>query len=160
MRGSSDDEFIEDSDPIREEPFPHVPVAEVIPMRAVPIRTKEIWNPRSMPQHPSRYIGDDILRTLRHAGGGIIYSKGNAYWHSYYIDGSIFYRFDLAPSMLMPSKASEITYTQIGKGWVRQEALDLLGYRYQETKSGHWDIHDNLEFVSDFSPYPIISKVN
>lgn len=50
---------------------------------------------------------------------------------------------------MVPSNESEIKKTEIGNGWVRREALDLLGYSYSETLSGQFSIPRDLTFVSD-----------
>ena len=100
-------------------------------------------------QVPARYVGDDILRSLRYTRGGIVYTKSSDFHHSYFVDHHEFYRFHLAPVFLIQSKNFEIQTTEIGKGWIRREALDLLGYSYSEAPSGYFSIPRNLEFVSD-----------
>ena len=113
-------------------------------------RSKDVWRVSHVPgQTPTRYVGDEILNVIRSIGGGIVYTKRNdfQYWH--YVDQTVVYRFDLVPSLLIPVDESEPRFTEIGKSWVRQEALDLLGYTYSETQSGHFCVSGNLELVSD-----------
>ena len=50
---------------------------------------------------------------------------------------------------MIPSNKSEIKCTEIGKGWVRREALDLLGYSHGETLSGQFSTLRNLTLISD-----------
>ena len=40
--------------------------------------------------------------------------------------------------------------TELGLGLVRKEALDLLGYSYEQTPSGQFSIADNLDMVRGF----------
>jgi hypothetical protein len=120
------------------------------------IRTKDVWrSSHASGQAPARCVGEDMLNALRCARGGIVYMKRNDFQQSYYLDGIQFYRFYLVPSSLIPSTESEFLSTEIGKGWVRQEALDLLGSSYTVTPSGHFSISRNLEFVSDLFPVSI-----
>jgi hypothetical protein len=112
------------------------------------VRISEVWRSSNAFQRlPARHAGDSILAQLRDALGGIVYKKGNAFRQALYIDGHSFYEFDLVPPSLIPSNESEAPYTEIGKGWVRQEALNLLGYTYTETHSGHFSIPRDLKFV-------------
>lgn len=112
--------------------------------------SKDIWITSRAPGHrPTRIVGDEILNALRFTGGGIVYTKRNDFRHSYYVDHMLTYTFNLVPSTLITSNGSEPRFTEIGKGWVRQEALDLLSYTYTETPSGHFCISGNLELVSN-----------
>lgn len=125
-------------------PAPWVP-----PFGISDIRTKDVWKPfHAYGQVPSSYIGADILNALRHERGGIVYTKRDDFQQVLYVDEVPFYKFSLVPISLAPS-VSEILATEIGKGWVRQEALDLLSYSYSETPSGHFSISGNLDFVSE-----------
>ena len=90
-----------------------------------------------------------MLKFLRYTHGGIVYTKSNDFQHVYFVDGYEFYRFYLVPSFMIPSNESEIKRTEIGTGWVRREALDLLGYSYSETLSGQFSIPRDLTIVSD-----------
>lgn len=116
--------------------------------RELDLRVDEVWrSSHAFRQAPPRHAGDSILDQLRIARGGILYKKGNDFRQTLYIDGYSFYEFDLVPSSLIPFNESQAQYTEIGKGWVRQEALDLLGYPYTETQSGHFSVSRDLEFV-------------
>lgn len=109
------------------------------------VRSKDVW--KDSPSHdqvPARYVGDDILKVLRYTRGGIVYSKSNDFQHSHYVDSYEIYRLYLVPSFLIPSNESEVQNTELGKGWVLREALDLLGYSYSETASGHFSIPRDL----------------
>lgn len=64
-----------------------------------------------------------------------------------YVDGRECYIFCLLPHSLIPIHARRGHYTEIGMGWVRREALDLLNYSYKETKSGRYSINGVLSFV-------------
>lgn len=114
------------------------------------VRSKDVW--KDSPSHdqaPARYVGDDILKGLRYMRGGIIYTQSNDFQNSHFVDNYEFYRLYLVPLFLIPSEESEVQTTEIGKGWVRREALDLLGYSYSETPSGHFSIPRDLTFVSE-----------
>ena len=112
---------------------------------------KNLWiSPHLVGQAPTpRSVGEDMLDALRSTGGGIAYAKRNDFQHLYFVDRIVTYRFLLVPFSLIPSNESEPQFTEIGKGWVRQEALDLFGYTYTETTSGHFCISGNLMLVSD-----------
>jgi hypothetical protein len=71
--------------------------------------------------------------------------------HALYVDDVEIYKFNLVPSSLLAPADLLILYTEIGKGWIRQEALDLLGYSYYETSSGSFSISGNLYFVGGTS---------
>ncbi|MCJ1426226.1 hypothetical protein MMC29_004129, partial [Sticta canariensis] len=107
---------------------------------------KDLWiSPHLTGQAPTpRSVGEDMLDALRSTGGGIVYAKKNDFEHLYFVDRIVTYRFLLVPFSLIPSNELEPLFTEIGKGWVRQEALDLFSYTYTETPSGHFCISGNL----------------
>lgn len=112
------------------------------------MRSKDVW--KDSPTHgqvAARHIGDDIVKSLQSTRGGLVYTKSNDFQHSYFVDHYEFYRLYLVPSFLIPSDESDFQNTEIGKGWVRREALDLLSYSYSETPSGHFSIPRNLAFA-------------
>ena len=116
------------------------------------VRSKDVW--KDSPSHDqalAEYVGYDILDVLRYTRGGIVYTKSNDFQNSHFIDSYEFYRLYLVPSFLIPSDESGVQTTEIGKGWVRREALDLLGYSYSETPSGHFSIPRDLTLVSEWS---------
>ena len=95
---------------------------------------------------------------MRSNGGGIVYMKGNDFRCSYYLDNTVVYSFFLVPRQLIASDEPDPLFTEIGKGWVRQEVLDLLGYTYSEERSGHFSISGNLILVSGI--YILILAMN
>ena len=110
---------------------------------------KELWvDPHLVDQAPIKFVGEDMLYTLRSSGGGIVYTKRNDFYCLYYVDRIVTYKFSLVPFSLIPSNELEPRFTEIGIGWVRQEALDLFSYKYTETTSGHFCISGNLKLVS------------
>ena len=109
---------------------------------------------------PARHFGDDILRALRYKSGGITYMKGSDFQHIYYVDKVPYCIFNLIPPSLVPSNATEPLFTEIGQGWVRLEALNLLGYPYHETPSGQICFQRNLAFVSGSSPLLTVCMLN
>lgn len=132
--------------PLRAEPRP---IPGQPPQGNFHPHSKDTWITSRAPGHrPTRIVGDEILNALRSTGGGIVYTKRNDFRHSYYVDHILTYTFNLVPSTLITSNESEPRFTEIGKGWVRQEALELLSYTYTETPSGHFCISGNLELVS------------
>ena len=127
------------------EPAPWVPT-----FAAPDIRIKDVWKPsNAYSQAPSSYIGAEILNALRYKRGGIVYMKRDGFRQYLYVDEVPFYKLNLVPLSLIPANEPEFSVTEIGKGWVRQEALDLLCYSYNETPSGHFSISRDLDFVSE-----------
>lgn len=100
----------------------------------------------------TRYTGYQILNALRSASGGIVYMKGNEFRQSYFVDKIEVYAFDLVPRSFIPASEREPQFTEIGNGWVRREALNLLSYTYTETSYGHYSIARDLDFVSEPKP--------
>ena len=109
--------------------------------------TKAVWQKVRSGQTPVGYVGDEILNALVSASGGIVYMRGNDFQRSYYLDRKPFYTFFLVPPFLIPENEWRPSFVEIGKSWVHREALDLLGYAYNETKSGDLSIPRDLEFV-------------
>ena len=87
------------------------------------------------------------MNAMRSNGGGIVYMKRNEFQCSYYLDNIVVYTFRLVPRQLIASDEPDPLFTEIGKGLVRQEVLDLLGHTYSETPSGHFSISGNLDLV-------------
>lgn len=71
--------------------------------------------------------------------------KRNKFQHFHYVDNECFYIFDLVPEYMMQIR--EIRYTELGQGLVKKEALDLLGYSFEQTPSGHFSIVGDLDLV-------------
>lgn len=117
------------------------------------VHSQDVWVPsHTYHQPPARYIGDHMLSALRYANGGILYIKSNDFQHFYYVDKTRYYQFNLVPASLVPVGESEPRSTHIGSSWVRQEALDLLGYPYQKTPWGSFTILRDIQYVSDIAP--------
>ena len=112
--------------------------------------TKEVWrSPHPYQREPERDAGDEVLSALRFTQGGIMYRKINEFQHLCYTDRDQFFRFNLVPEWLIPPGGTKCQATEIDQGWVRREALSLLGYAYSETPSGRFSISGDLEFVCD-----------
>lgn len=100
-------------------------------------------------QPPYRQLGVDILAGLRSMRGGIYYVKSNLFKQVHYVDHSPVYICELVPSYLIPSGEWKVLNTEVDKGLIRGEALDLLGYSYTETDMGKFSISGDLELVRD-----------
>ena len=48
---------------------------------------------------------------------------------------------------MVPYNEDKLLNTELGKGSIRKEALDLLTYSYTETDTGNFLISDILDFV-------------
>lgn len=124
-----------------------------------PTNSKDLSIPsHALGQPPIRFLGDEILSAIRSTRGGIVYTKRNDFIHSVYVDSIVAYTFYLVPLSLIPFNESEHWFTEIGKGWVRQEALDIFSYTYTETSSGHFCISGNLELVSNMLSFWIATE--
>lgn len=51
------------------------------------------------------------------------------------------------PSYLIPPSEGRCQTTEVDKGLIRREALDLLGYSYAETDAGKFLISGDLDLV-------------
>ena len=98
-----------------------------------------------------RDVGNDLLDGIRSTRGGINYLKVNEFRFAYYVDYTVIHVFDLVPREMIPYDGGDPRFTEIGKGWIRQEVLDLLGYSYSETRSTHYSISGNLSLVSEMA---------
>lgn len=123
---------------------------------AFPTNSKDLSiHSHALGQPPTRFLGDEILSAIRYTRGGIVYTKRNDFIQSVYVDSIIAYTFYLVPEVLIPFNESEHWFTEIGKGWVRREALDIFSYTYTETSSGHFCISGNLELVGNMLSFCI-----
>ncbi|KAL8956295.1 MAG: hypothetical protein Q9193_006148, partial [Seirophora villosa] len=102
---------------------------------------------RPTPNYKRPSVGDDFLTELRLRRAGIVYMKRNKFQLFHYVDNECFYTSNLVPPHTMQSR--EIQYTELGQGLVKKEALDLLGYSYEQIPSGH------LSIVGDLSMFAI-----
>ena len=118
--------------------------------RAKPVRTRDFSRPSYDSSHPpSRQLGGEILTELRSLRGGIDYIKSNNFTQVYYVDQYPIYRFNLVPWDMIPRGEEELLNTELGRGLIRREALDLFAYSYTETETGNFLISGNLELVSE-----------
>lgn len=107
--------------------------------------------PHSVLEPPERPLGVVILEGLRLTRGGIYYTKSNPFKEVHYVDHFIIYVCQLVPPHLIPINERKCLNTEVGKGLVRGEALDLLGYSYTETDAGKFSISGDLELVCERS---------
>ena len=121
--------------------------------KSKPLKTRDVWRDMwadvdSDVQIPSGQVGDEILHELYLTGGDITYQKLRKYSVSLYVGSLEFYKYDLVPSCLVSSENDEVQSVQIGRTWVREKALELLGYKYEKTESSYFYVRGDLSFVS------------
>ena len=92
-------------------------------------------------------LGDEILAALRSMRGGIYYTKSNSFVQTHYVDQYPIYTCALVPDQLVPIDQRKFLTTEVSIGLVRREALELLGYSYEEMKTGTFAISGDLEQV-------------
>lgn len=90
-----------------------------------------------------------MLARLRSSRGGIYYTKSDPFRQIHYVDNYIIYICDLVPLYLIPPSERKCLNTEVDKGLIRGEALDLLGYSYVETGTGKFSISGDLELVCE-----------
>lgn len=88
-----------------------------------------------------------MLNALRTRKGGIYYTKSNQYKQVHYVDEYPIYICALVPSHMIPFNDWKPLNTELGRGLVRREALDLLGYSYAEKETGVFSISSDVELV-------------
>ncbi len=98
---------------------------------------------------PSRQLGGEILTQLRSTRGGIYYIKNNTFRQVHYVDQYAIYVCTLVPSQMIPYNEDVPLNTEVGRGLVRREALNLLAYSYTETDTGSFLISGDLLLVSE-----------
>ena len=98
---------------------------------------------------PSRYFGGELLTALRSTRGGIHYVKSNQFKQIHFVDQSPIYTCALVPPHLIPYGEDKAMNTELGKGLIRREALDLLAYSYTETETGAFSVSGNLKLVCE-----------
>lgn len=108
------------------------------------------FNHFSQPQ--SIQLGGEILTALRSTRGGIYYTKSNHFKQVHYVDHYPIYTCAFVPSHMIPYNEDTPLSTELGRGLVRKEALDLLAYSYTETPTGSFSISANLELVRERYP--------
>jgi hypothetical protein len=90
----------------------------------------------------------EILAALRSARGGIQYAKSSKFEQVRFVDHRVIYECAYVPWQMIPHGERNFPNTELDRGLVRKEALDLLGYSYTETKTEKCSISDDLELVS------------
>ncbi|KAL8788755.1 MAG: hypothetical protein Q9195_007162 [Heterodermia aff. obscurata] len=108
----------------------------------------DVWKGSQYPNHDD---GDILLSRIRSTAGGINYMKMTDCRWLYYVDSTVIHTFHLVPPELINCAEPDPLFTEIGRGWVRQEVLDLLGYSYSETRPGHYSITSNLDLVREMA---------
>ena len=99
---------------------------------------------------PSRFFfGGELLTALRSTRGGIHHVKSNKFKQVHYVDDWPIYTCALVPPHLVPYGEDKATDTELGKGLIRREALDLLGYSYTELETGNFSISGDLKLVCE-----------
>lgn len=73
--------------------------------------------------------------------------KSNQFKQVHYVDQYPIYVCALVPSHIIPYNEWKPLHTELGKGLVRKEALDLLGYSYTETEMGTFSLSGDLDLV-------------
>lgn len=104
---------------------------------------------RNLSQPPSRHMGGEILTRLRTTRGGIYYIKSSKFKQVHYVDQYPVYTCFFVPSHMIPYNENKPSTTELGRGLVRREALDLLAYSYTETETGNFSISGDLGLVSE-----------
>lgn len=122
-----------------------------------PYMEREFWKPfNRFSQPPSTQLGGEILTALRSTRGGIYYTKSNHFKQVDYVDRYPIYTCAFVPSHMIPYNEDTPLSTELGRGLVRKEALDLLAYSYTETPTGSFSISANLELVCGRYPSDLL----
>ena len=90
-----------------------------------------------------------MLNQLRSRRGGICYIKSDSFRKIHYVDHDPIFVCHLVPSHMITYDGVEPLNTELGRGLIRREALDLLAYSYTETETGSFLISGHLELVSE-----------
>ena len=110
----------------------------------------DFWRPSQSPSRPPiRYLGSEILTEMRSMRGGIYYMKSSNFKQKHYVDQRLIFICYFVPSHMIPKKEDKVLNTELGRGLIRREALDLLAYSYIETETGNFSISGNLRLVSE-----------
>ena len=113
-------------------------------------RERDFWiQSLSFSSPPSRYFGGELLTALRSTRGGIHYIKSNHFKQVHFVDHWPVYTCALVPPHLIPYGEDKTMNTELGKGLIRREALDLLAYSYTETETGTFSVSGNLKLVRE-----------
>ncbi|KAL8656888.1 MAG: hypothetical protein Q9226_002469 [Calogaya cf. arnoldii] len=126
---------------------PHVRAPIVVPRHN--LYHKKIWRNSDSRHVRNQGFGEKVLEALRSTGGGIVHTKRNKFVQYHYVDNRHFATCSLVPSHMIPCEELEPLCTELGLGLVRKEALDLLGYSYEQTPSGQFSIAGDLDMRKD-----------
>ena len=122
-------------------------------------RERDFWTQSDdFSSPPLRNLGRDLLTALRSTKGGIHYVKSNQFKQVHFVDHWPIYTCALVPLHLVPYGEDKTMNTELGKGLVRREALDLLAYSYTETETGNFSISGNLKLVCEKYPIHILDS--
>lgn len=111
---------------------------------------------RNPSKPPNREFGGEILAGLRSVRGGIYYVKSNNFKQVHYVDQYPIYTCTFVPSHMIPYNEDKILNTELGRGLIRREALDLLAYSYTRSETGNFSISGNLGLVSERYTFNIL----
>lgn len=75
--------------------------------------------------------------------------KSNQFRQVHFVDHRPIYTCVLVPPYLVPYDEDKFMNTELGKGLIRREALDLLAYSYTETETGAFSVSGNLKLVCE-----------
>ena len=103
----------------------------------------------NLSQLPSRQLGSEILAMLRSTRGGIYYIKSNNFKQVHYVDEYPIYTCNFVPSHMIPYNEDNFLNTELVRGLVRREALDLMAYSYNRSETGNISISGDLGLVSE-----------
>lgn len=111
-------------------------------------RQKDFWKPsHPIIQSPDGHLGDAILNALRSTRGGIYYTKSNDVKQVHYVDHFPIFTCVFVPPHMVPYNEWKFLKTELHKGTIRREALDLLGYSYSEVGAEKFSISGDLELT-------------
>ncbi|KAL9607493.1 MAG: hypothetical protein Q9167_007594 [Letrouitia subvulpina] len=118
------------------------------PQQWFPTKTnrKEFWRSHAS-IGVSRNLGDHLLAALRSSRGGIYYKKRNYHKQVHYVDQTPLFECEFVPSYMIPLGESGPFRTELGKGLVRREALQLLGYSFEDEDTGQYLVMGDLKFA-------------
>ena len=75
--------------------------------------------------------------------------KSNSFKQVHYVDEYPIYTCNFVPSNMIPYNENNFLNTELGRGLIRKEALDLLRYSYTRSESGNFSIKGDLLPVSE-----------
>ena len=75
--------------------------------------------------------------------------KSNQFKQVHFVDHRPIYTCALVPPYLVPYAENKLINTELGKGLIRREALDLLAYSYTEIETGTYSVSGDLKLVCE-----------